>query len=253
MKLIAAIALSFPFSAFSLSNDMILMQRNAFDTGTLTRVTSVPTNGNSAIFLFNGSAVMPQIVEFDSTLNFNGTTIGVNTSVIGAQGPVGPAGPVGPVNTLTVGSVSTGPAAASITGSAPSQVLNLTLPVSSAPAKTFSYLTRALNTCFQPSATRDAIVSYAVDIQTSLSLLAGQQGTVYLESFSNATCTAGAQEITRFVNGQTGALTVGLSLVQNVTGTLTGVIPAGSYLKLRTESNTGTPIFTARPGQEVLL
>lgn len=63
----------------------------------------------------------------------------------------------------------------------------------------------------------------------------------------------GAQEITRFVNGQTGALTVGLSLVQNVTGTLTGVIPAGSYVQLVTENNTGTPTFTARPGQETLL
>ena len=120
-------------------------------------------------------------------------------------------------------------------------------------ARSFSYTTRGLNTCFQPSATRDAAVSYAVDISTSLSLLAGQQGTVYMEIFTNSACTTGSQEVTRFVNGQTGALTIGLALTQNVTGTLNGIIPAGTWVKLRTENNTGTPTFTARPGQETLL
>lgn len=119
--------------------------------------------------------------------------------------------------------------------------------------RSFSYTTRALNTCFQPSATRDVLATYSVDIQTSLSLTAGQQGTVYLRTYTNSSCTTGAQELTRFVNGQTGALTIGLALTQNVTGTLTGVIPAGSYAQLATENNTGTPTFTARPGQEVQL
>lgn len=36
-------------------------------------------------------------------------------------------------------------------------------------------------------------------------------------------------------------------------GAYSGVIPAGSYVRLRTENNTGTPTFTARPGQETLL
>ena len=53
----------------------------------------------------------------------------------GIQGPVGPQGPqgeVGPANTLTIGTVTTldtgVPATASITGTAPNQVLNLGLP-----------------------------------------------------------------------------------------------------------------------------
>lgn len=125
--------------------------------------------------------------------------------------------------------------------------------VTAGTSRSFSYTTRGLNSCFQISATRDALVTYSVDIQTSLSLVAGQQGTVYLEIFTNSGCSAGTQEVTRFVNGQTGTLTIGLALQQNVTGTLTGVIPAGSYLRLRTENNTGTPTFTARPGQETLL
>lgn len=46
----------------------------------------------------------------------------------GIQGPQGDTGPVGPANTLSVGTVTSGPtAAASITGTAPNQTLNLTL------------------------------------------------------------------------------------------------------------------------------
>jgi hypothetical protein len=48
------------------------------------------------------------------------------------QGPVGPQGPAGPANTLTIGNVQTGnpgtAAGASITGTAPNQLLNLLLP-----------------------------------------------------------------------------------------------------------------------------
>jgi len=119
--------------------------------------------------------------------------------------------------------------------------------------RSFNYTTRSLDTCFQASATRDVLATYSVDIATSLTLTSGQQGIVYLETFTDSGCTTGVQELTRFVNGQTGTLTVGLSLSQNVTGTLTGVIPAGSYVKLRTENNIGTPTFTSRSAQEVAL
>lgn len=125
--------------------------------------------------------------------------------------------------------------------------------VTAGTARSFAYQTRALNTCFQISASRDALVTYSVDIATSLSLTAGQQGTVFLRIYTDSGCSAGVQELTRFVNGQTGTLTIGLALTQNVTGTLTGVIPAGSYVQLVTQNNAGSPTYTARPGQEVLL
>lgn len=47
----------------------------------------------------------------------------------GVQGPDGPTGPAGPTNSLSIGTVGSGTAAATITGTAPSQTLNLTLPV----------------------------------------------------------------------------------------------------------------------------
>ena len=54
------------------------------------------------------------------------------TGPIGPTGDVGPTGPAGDAITLTIGSVTTGeagtPAEATITGTAPNYVLNLTIP-----------------------------------------------------------------------------------------------------------------------------
>ena len=55
--------------------------------------------------------------------------------VIGPTGPTGPAGPEGDPPSLTIGTVTTGKpgtkAAASITGTAPNFILNLTIPLAS--------------------------------------------------------------------------------------------------------------------------
>lgn len=120
-------------------------------------------------------------------------------------------------------------------------------------ARSFSYQTRALNTCFQPSASRDVHVVYPVEISASLSLSGGTVGTVYLRTYTNSSCTTGAQEIMRAVNSNTGSLTIGLNTTQTGTGTLTGIIPAGLWVQQVTENTTGTPGFTARPGQEIQL
>lgn len=129
----------------------------------------------------------------------------------------------------------------------------LNIPQYASAEKSFGYQTRALNTCFLVSASRDAAVSYGVDISASLTLTSGELGTVYLETFTDSGCTTGTQEVCRVANGQTGSLAVGATVTQNVTSNLTGVVPAGKYVKLRTENNTGSPVFTARPGQETLL
>jgi hypothetical protein len=119
--------------------------------------------------------------------------------------------------------------------------------------RSFAYPVRSLNTCYQISATRDTLVSYSVDIGTTSTLLNGQVGTIYLRTYSNSSCTTGAQEVARFVNGNTQTLGVSVTMLQNVTGTLTGVIPAGAYVQQVTENTTGTPTFTFRSSQEVQL
>lgn len=125
--------------------------------------------------------------------------------------------------------------------------------VTAGTTRSFSYSARSLNNCFQVSSTRDALVSYSVDISTTSTLLAGQVGTVYLRTYTNNTCSTGTQEVARFMNGNTQTLGVSVTMTQNVTGTLTGVIPAGAYVQLVSENNASTPTFTYRSGQEVQL
>lgn len=113
--------------------------------------------------------------------------------------------------------------------------------------------TRTLNTIFQISSTRDAMVNYSVDIACTISLVAGQTGTVFLEIASDSGFTANVQELARGVNGNTGTLTIGLNLTQNCTTTLSGYIPIGYYCRLRTANTVGAPSFNYRSGQEILL
>lgn len=157
------------------------------------------------------------------------------TGLSGATGPTGSTGGVGP----------TGP-----TG--PTGLTGPTGATGAPPSKTFNNPTRSLNTAFQPSTTNDVFASYSVDISSTLSLSGGQSGTVYLRYADDSGHTTNVKEVARFVNGNTGTLTIGLSITQNVTGTLSGVIPAGKYAKLVTENTSGTPTFTYRSAQEVL-
>lgn len=120
-------------------------------------------------------------------------------------------------------------------------------------ARTQSSASRSLNSGFQVSTTRDSLVNYSVDISCTLSLTGGQTGTLFLEIASDSGFTTNLQELGRFVNGNTGTLTVGLNITQNVTGTLSGYIPKNYYCRLRSVNTTGTPTFTYRSGQEVLL
>lgn len=116
-----------------------------------------------------------------------------------------------------------------------------------------STASRSLDSAFQISSARNALVSYSVDIATSITLVAGEVGTIFLEFANESGFTTGVTEVARFVNGQMGTLTIGLALDQTATGVLTGVIPAGKYVRIRTENTTGTPTFTYRSGQETLV
>lgn len=116
--------------------------------------------------------------------------------------------------------------------------------------RTATAVTRGLNTCFQSSATLDTIASYYVEIAATINLTGSQTGTVTLETFTDSGCTTGTVELGRAVNGNSGTIVLGLALTQTYIGALSGVIPAGRWAKIRTANTTGTPTFTARPGQE---
>lgn len=136
--------------------------------------------------------------------------------------------------------------------------VNETLTMTSSSVMAFrgrsqSAASRTLNSAFQPSATRDCQVTYSTDISCTSTLLGGQSGTVILEIATNAGFTTGVQTIAQFTNSNSVSLAIAITVVQINTACLSGYVPAGYYVRLRTVNNTGTPTFTYTAGQEVLL
>lgn len=117
----------------------------------------------------------------------------------------------------------------------------------------FANPSRSLNSAFQISTSRDSMVSYTVDIAATLSLTTGQTGTVTLKYADDSGMTTNVVTVQSSVNGNGGTLAIGLGLTQTASCSLTGIIPAGKYVKLVTANTTGTPTFTMRAAQEVLL
>lgn len=116
-----------------------------------------------------------------------------------------------------------------------------------------SSVSRTLNSGFQISTTRNCFVSYSVDVTTSATLISGQTGTVFLEIASDSGFTTNLQEVGRFVNGNAVSLAIAITVNQSVTGTLSGFVPVAYYCRLRTANTLGSPSFTYRSGQEVLI
>lgn len=120
-------------------------------------------------------------------------------------------------------------------------------------SKVFANPTRTLNSAFQISATRDAEVSYSVNISAALSLAGGAVGTIILEYADDVGFTTNVKTVQSGVNGNSGTLTIGLGLTQLVTATVTGMVPAGKYVRISTANTSGSPAFTYLSGQEVLI
>jgi hypothetical protein len=120
-------------------------------------------------------------------------------------------------------------------------------------ARSQSSASRSLNTAFQVSSTRWSTVRYSVDISTTVSLSGSATGTVILETATNSGFTTGVQTLQQFSNGNSGTLVVGLVLTQLNTACLSGDVPPGNYVRLRTVNVTGTPTYTYQVGQETLI
>lgn len=120
------------------------------------------------------------------------------------------------------------------------------------PIPSFTNPSRTLGTAYQISSTRNARVSYSVNIAATISLISGQSGTVVLEYADDSGFTTNVVTVQSTSNVNTGSLTLGLNLTQTITASLSGDIPVGKYVRLRTVSNTGTPSFTFVSAQEVL-
>lgn len=166
-------------------------------------------------------------------------------------GAVGSQGQPGSTTSLSIGTVTSLPAGQPATASISNNQLNIGIPAGQsatiAPA-VYSNPTPVLNSAAQLSTTRDADVSYNVDVAIT-SLLLATTGAVFLEYADNAAMTANVVTVASGVNSVGGVL----NITNTATVALAGRIPAGKFRRLRTQVVAGNPTFTARQGQEVLL
>lgn len=204
----------------------MILSWNPISSEWLASTQAIGAQGPQGIQGVTGSAGAPGAQGIAGTSGTNGTN-----GATGSQGATGSAGSAGATGS-TGATGATGPSGTS------------TASQSSA--------TRSFNTCFQVSATRPAEVHYTAEIGTTLSLTGGTQGQVTLNTYTDSACTLNTQELGRFTNGNTGALTIGLNIAQTLASQLNGWVATGLWVKLLTTNTTGTPTFTYRSGQEVL-
>lgn len=118
---------------------------------------------------------------------------------------------------------------------------------SNSPSHQFFQGTRTLNTSFIVSSNTDAIVKYSVDIASSLSLSGGTIGGILLETSTN---NSNWSFYDGGINANVGALTIGLNTWQTNTITVSGCIPAGMWIRVKSTNILGSPIFNYRSGNE---
>lgn len=129
----------------------------------------------------------------------------------------------------------------------------LNVPSYTPPVPLQSLATRVLNTAFQVSTTRNALVNYSVQMTVTATVTSGQNGDVIFEIASDSGFTANVQTVSIAGLSQVYTLAVALQGVQGQTCVVSGMVPQGYYARIRTVSTTGTPTFTYRAGQEVLM
>lgn len=121
------------------------------------------------------------------------------------------------------------------------------------PSRSFVTTAAAANG-FQISASRDAMINYSVSIATATTLAGSTSGTVVLEIAATNSSNAGDwAEVARSTNGQSVSLAIAITLNQTTASSLSCILPAGYYARLRSINNSGTPSYTFNSGQEVLI
>lgn len=94
--------------------------------------------------------------------------------------------------------------------------------------------TRALNTNFTPNASFGVLCIYTISISCTMSLTAGQTGSVELRSDTSATPTTARCRVT---NTNSGALTIGLALTNAQESVLYYLVPPGHNVRLVSSGN----------------
>lgn len=116
-----------------------------------------------------------------------------------------------------------------------------------------SIVTTTSSTGFLVDASQDSLVSYDVDLSSTSTIGGASAVTVFLETAdTNSTTPGDWTTIGKVSNGQTITLAIALQSVQTSTATLSKVVPAGKYVRLRS-TISGTSSATIAYSQETKL
>lgn len=114
-----------------------------------------------------------------------------------------------------------------------------------------SIVTSTSSTGFQVSSTRPAIVCYEGVIQTTSTIGGPASGSVFLETAdTNSTTPGDWTKIAEQTSSQTITLAVALQSVDGEAWSLTRVIPAGKYVRIRSQTNSGTVSISINANQQ---
>jgi cyclophilin family peptidyl-prolyl cis-trans isomerase len=202
--------------------------------------------GMVSALMFSGEVVATTIVSGDLSIRDGGDLVFSDGSVQSKAQVQGPAGPAGPANNLTIGTVTSGAtAAASITGTTPNQVLNLTLPQGPpGPAITLASICDAIRAGGAP-VPAFCLPTSATSITSPAVMYAKQSGfTVTGSDLGSATVTAfGACSSLTEVAGGTSSMRTFTCIPASV-GTVTVSVTADGALLQQTQFTVPNPQVT---------
>ncbi len=196
---------------------------------------SLTTTGTSGAASYNsGTGVfnIPNYAPGTGTV----TSVGVSSSTLTVSGsPVTSSGAI----VVDLGNTGTPSSYSGVTTDAQGRVTAGTTRSFATPSR--SIVTSASATGFQPSATRDVQVNYEGTFSTTSSIGGPASVTVFLETANTNSTTPGDwTTIARQVNSNTLTLAVILQQVDVEPWSISRIIPAGKFVRIRSGSITGT-------------
>ena len=128
------------------------------------------------------------------------------------------------------------------------------VPLNITPGVSHSLVSSTSSTGFQISSSKPVMAFYSIKISTTATISGSAEGEVYLETAStNSTTPSDWSMASKISNGQAFSLAVALQGIQNLGQPLLAMIPAGYYVRIRTNNVSGTPTYTYVTGQETII
>lgn len=258
MKKFILAVLMLPMSCFAGPFDLIQGQL-ADDGGTImNRLLVRPSSGTvDSMIVYTASDEQPHLFPLNGCSVSGGaftcagsggtvTSVGLSSSTLSISGS-----PVTTSGSITANLPNTGTAGTYTTVTTDAQGRVTAGNSISIAGASRSLVTSTSATGFQVSATRNAMVCYEGVIQTTSTIGGPASGSVFMETANTNSTTPSDWTI---VGEQTASNTITLAAVlQNVDGepwSLCRMIPAGKYVRIRSQTNSGTVVSSINSTQQ---